>query len=81
MKSWVRVLGLFAFLAVVDFSTADAWPWPEYGTCYLTCGEAQYSFQSTQQECCSGPHYCPDGSYATFAFWDSYYGSPEICTY
>ena len=80
MKSLVRLLVLFAILAMVSFSNVDAWP-PEYGTCYITCGETQYPFQSTLQECCSGPHYCPDGSFATFAYWEPYYGWPEICTY
>lgn len=78
MKSWLRALGLSIILATISLSSVNAWP-PEYGNCYITCGETQYPYQSTYQDCCSGPHYCPDGSFATSAYWAPYEGWPKDC--
>lgn len=81
MRNRLRILGLAAVLVLVSFSTGNAWP-PEYGTCYLYCGEEEGYRQVdfiTQQECCSGEYYCLNGS-PMWKYWNTYgEGGPQLC--
>jgi hypothetical protein len=80
MKSWFRALGLTVVLALAAFEAANASWHSQYGTCYVQCGDKQFAYDfMTHEECCTTPRYCPDGSYASWAYWSPYEGWPLFC--
>lgn len=80
MRSWYRVLGLLAILALVNLGVMNAAPYSQYGTCYLYCDGQMYVANATYQECCVYPRYWAEGCYSVGNSWTpDGEGWPEVC--
>ena len=82
MKNWYRAFGFTILVAMLGFGSVGAQPWPEYGSCYIFCGDQFHEISNTTySQCCYEDYPCPNdyGSYHGF-YWNSYYtGGPQIC--
>jgi hypothetical protein len=82
MNNWCRALRLIVLLVLFGFGAASAQSWPDYGSCYVICGDQFYEISYlTKEQCCHEHHQCPGeyGSWQGF-YWNSYQGmGPEIC--
>lgn len=82
MKSLYRALGLTVLVVLLSVGTVGAQASPEYGSCYLYCGDqlCEISF-TTYSQCCFQSYQCPNGyGYVQGFYWNSYSGpGPQIC--
>jgi hypothetical protein len=83
MKLLFRILGLVMLFGLSNFAIVKAQIEPEYGSCYIDCGESQlYEISyTTYRECCQQIHQCPNGyGFFTGYYWNGYYQSgPRLC--
>jgi hypothetical protein len=66
----------------VGFVPWDPGGGDQYGTCVIYCDGQPYPLMMTYDECCGGPHLCPNGNYSEpGTYWSPNYGSPMLCMY